>query len=324
MTQAARAITAVATACLLLTLAACDTSEVHPDAGSTAPASTPSPEPSPTAPGPPVAAVDPGAYPTYVALGDSFTAAPLASKTRTTDGCLRSRHNYPALIAAALKRTHLEDRSCSGADTTSLIGVQQTLGGLAPAQFDALSENTSLVTIGIGGNDFSIYGTLLGTCPSLRHRDPTGAPCRKQLTSRGTDRLLAHVAELGPRMTAIIAGIRDRSPNAEIVVVGYPNAIPAVGTCPDLPLAEGDYAYAANVNATMARTQKRAAQRAGATYIDVYAASKGHDICSDDPWVNGSVTSADTALAYHPLIAEQRAVAQLVLDALPPHGPDAG
>ena len=38
----------------------------------------------------------------YVALGDSYTAAPLVPDTDTTNGCLRSTNNYPALVAAAL------------------------------------------------------------------------------------------------------------------------------------------------------------------------------------------------------------------------------
>jgi lysophospholipase L1-like esterase len=267
--------------------------------------------------GRPSSDVKPGAYPSYVALGDSFTAAPLASRTDPANGCLRSRDNYPALVAAAMTGTELDDRSCTGADTTALVGVQNTPKGVVPAQFDALTAETSLVSIGIGGNDFGIYGTLVGTCPGLRAEDPTGAPCRDQLTAGGRDQLLAKVAKLGPRLEATIAGVRDRSPRAEIVVVGYPAAITDGQTCPDLlPLADGDYAYAASINAALAHTQKLAAERAGVTYVDTYAASLGHDICSAEPWVNGRVTSADTALAYHPLLVEQQAVARLLLATL--------
>src|SRR5688572_23797059 len=45
----------------------------------------------------------------YVALGDSYTAAPLVPDTDTTNGCLRSTNNYPALVAAALPGTELVD-----------------------------------------------------------------------------------------------------------------------------------------------------------------------------------------------------------------------
>ena len=56
-----------------------------------------------------------------------------------------------------------------------------------------------------------------------------------------------------------------------------------------------------------------AAKQTGAEFVDMYAASDGHDICSDDPWVNGRKTEPGTALAYHPLAVEQQAVADLVL-----------
>ena len=71
-----------------------------------------------------------GRYSPYVAMGDSYTAAPLVPD-RHGDGCLRSSHNYPALVAAALP-AELVDVSCSGADSTSLVGVQQTTAEPSP------------------------------------------------------------------------------------------------------------------------------------------------------------------------------------------------
>ncbi len=133
------------------------------------------------------------------------------------------------------------------------------------------------------------------------------------MTSGGTDQLLADIEKLGPRLESIVAGVRDRSPDATILVVGYPDTVPTEGTCPDLPLAEGDYAYANEINQALADTQRAAAERAGVPYVDTYTASQGHDICAEEPWVNGPVTSARTALAYHPLQVEQDAIARLIL-----------
>jgi hypothetical protein len=102
-----------------------------------------------------------------------------------------------------------------------------------------------------------------------------------------------------------------------MVVVDYPRIAPRSGTCPRLlPLATGDYRWAGQVNDRLSRSVRRAARRAGATYVDVQAASVGHDICSDDPWVNGQQTVQGKALAYHPFAEEQRAVADLVLEKL--------
>src|ERR1700738_2192663 len=62
----------------------------------------------------------------YVALGDSFTSGPLIPNQRLDSlGCLRSDHNYPALLAARLKVGTFVDASCSGAQTTDMTAAQQ-------------------------------------------------------------------------------------------------------------------------------------------------------------------------------------------------------
>ncbi|MGZ4449195.1 MAG: SGNH/GDSL hydrolase family protein [Nocardioides sp.] len=253
------------------------------------------------------------AFPTYVALGDSYTAAPLVPTTDTSNGCLRSSNNYPALVAAALPGTQLTDVSCSGADSASLVGVQQVSGNLQPAQFDALQEDTSLVTVGIGGNDDHLFATVIGTCSQLGRQHPQGSPCTDRFTHGGTDRLGKELDAIRTRITAIVTGIRDRSPKARIVVVGYPQIVPASGTCPQLPLARGDYPYVRSVNVGLARALQRGAAAGKADYVDLFAATAGHDICAKDPWINGATTDPSAALAFHPFAAEQQKAAQLVL-----------
>ena len=61
---------------------------------------------------------------------------------------------------------------------------------------------------------------------------------------------------------------------------------------------------------------RKAALATGSTYVDVWTASSGHDICSDDPWINGSVNNERAAARYHPFAKEQAAVADLVTAAL--------
>ncbi len=64
------------------------------------------------------------------------------------------------------------------------------------------------------------------------------------------------------------------------------------------------------------RALRGAAKDSGADFVDVWKASRGHDICSSDPWVNGAVTDRGRAAAFHPFAAEQEAVAGLVLAAI--------
>ncbi|MET1058766.1 MAG: SGNH/GDSL hydrolase family protein [Nocardioides sp.] len=272
---------------------------------------------------PPDAAVERGvrtptapAFERYVALGDSYTAAPLIAGKSSNDGCFRSSNNYPSLVAAELDGTDLDDRSCSGATTTNMTSRQpNAFGGRPwPAQFRGLTKDTDLVTLGIGGNDFNLFSPRTGLCPRLRGSDPTGNPCQRTYASGGSDTLLRDARRIRGRVAAVIRGIRKRAPEARIVVVDYPRISPTTGTCPRrLPLSDGDYAWAAAVNAQLSASVRGAARQTGAEFVDLYAASGGHDVCSDDPWVNGPKSEPGTALAYHPLAVEQRAVADLVL-----------
>ena len=273
------------------------------------------PEPSPP-PGPAETTGSPTAAPTkydrYVALGDSYTAAPLVPPTDTSTTCLRSGVNYPALVAEGMPGTALTDVSCSGAATENMTSPQRGMTGAVPPQFDALRRGTDLVTVGLGGNDDGLFGAVLGECTKLAASEPTGSPC----TARFEGRTDASLDRIRSNLADVVAGVRARSPKARILLVGYPQIVPESGTCDDLPLAEGDYAFARQVNEDLNDAVEEAAGDTDAEYVDVWDPSAGHDICGDEPWINGRVTSADRALAYHPLAVEQQAVARLVLDSL--------
>ena len=248
----------------------------------------------------------------YVALGDSYTAAPLVPPTDTSTVCLRSRVNYPALVARQLPGARLTDVSCGGATTADMWVRQRGHGGSVPPQLAALRRGTDLVTIGIGGNNDNLFGTTLARCTQLRASDPAGSPCADEFG----DALVPVLSRIRQHVARVVRGVRARAPHARVLVVGYPQIVPASGTCPDLPLATGDYRYARRVNEGLARAVGRAAHDAHATYVDLWGPSRDHDICARDPWINGRVTSAARALAYHPLAVEQEHVAGLVLDAL--------
>lgn len=252
----------------------------------------------------------------YVALGDSFTSAPLVPETDPADPCLRSSMNYPALVAQAVPGLELTDVSCAGADSTALVGVQTIGSDLVPAQFDALSDDTDLVTVGMGGNDFGLLGSLIADCASSSSVDPQGQPCTDAALGGQKQDLTKVLPKLEERITAVLAGVADRAPGAEVVLVGYPRLLPATGTCPQLPVAAGDYDYVRSLDRGLNDALARAAQASGVTYVDVFAASEGHDICSAQPWVNGKDTIPGRALAFHPFAEGQQAVADLVVDAI--------
>lgn len=251
-------------------------------------------------------------YDHYVALGDSYTAAPLVPPADTSTICLRSGRNYPALVTEALPGTRLTDVSCSGATTLNVTTPQQSQTGVVPPQLDAVRRGTDLVTIGLGGNDEALFGTLLVRCTQLAEQEPQGTPCADQLRE-GVNGTLERTRE---SLVEVVAEVRERAPDARVLLVGYPQIVPESGTCADLPLAAGDYPFARTVNERLTRAVATAAEASDAEYVDVWTPSAGHDICGDEPWINGRVTKVTQALAYHPLAVEQEAVADLVIDAL--------
>jgi lysophospholipase L1-like esterase len=259
-------------------------------------------------------------FPTYVALGDSYTAAPGVPQTEQETGCLRSNGNYASQVANQLKSDFV-DVSCSGASTVSLVGAQQANGHVLPPQFAALSPDTSLVTLGIGGNDLQLFQTMVGTCGQLALSHPKGSPCRDYMADAGKkkDLLVEKIAKVGDRVTSALKGIHDRAPKAKVVLVGYPQPIPAKGSCRILPIAKGDYPYVHGLVVRLDDAMRDAARKAKAAFVDVLKASKGHDICAGaDAWVNGVNTDLMRALAFHPFAEEQQAVADLVMKKLGP------
>ncbi len=252
----------------------------------------------------------------YVAMGDSYTAAPLfpLAESEQINGCLRSDQNYPALVASQID-AELIDVSCSGASTTSMFSKQKFVDNERPPQLDSLAPETDLVTLGIGANDFRYFSKMIFTCLKVAKRDPEGSPCReKNLTPQGRDRIEKNLGEIRRNVERVVHAIADRAPNAQILLVGYPQLLPEEGTCrAKLPLAVGDYEYTRNLNLRLANAVRKGGVKAGAEFVDLVEASQGHDICSDEPWVAGIRGAPKRAMGLHPYPAEQRAVADLVV-----------
>lgn len=255
----------------------------------------------------------------YVAMGDSYTAAPLdpLDDAQVIDDCLRSTSNYPTLVADELG-IQVTDVSCSGASTVSIFGDQKFTTKVQPPQIEALSPDADLVTVGIGANDFTFFTDMMFDCLAIADTDVQGAPCRdSNADAEGRDRLRAHLYKIRKNVRNVVLAIAKRAPEARILLIGYPQILPSTGTCrARLPLAVGDYAYTLDLNLSLAKAVRNGGVAAGAEYVDLVAASQGHDICSDKPWIAGIRGKDNKAAGLHPYPLEQEAVAQLVLDQL--------
>jgi lysophospholipase L1-like esterase len=268
---------------------------------------------------PPAAGAAGDTLPHYVALGDSYTSGPgIPNQTPESGGCRRSDHNYPHLVAEALGIEDFTDVSCDGATTDHMAAPQPLPGGLTNgAQFDALAPDVDLVTLGIGGNDIG-FGEIAVTCAGLSLLPPFGAPCRHHYTRHG-DEVGARLDAAAPKVAAVLAAIRELAPAARILVVGYPVILPAAGPgCwPLMPIAVGDVAWLRGVEGRLNAMLADEAAAAGATFVDTYTSSVGHDVCRlpGRKWVEGFVPTAP-ASAVHPNALGMANSARQVLAAL--------
>jgi len=248
--------------------------------------------------------------PGYVALGDSYTSAPLVLPIAAGSplDCGRSARNYPHLTAQALGFS-LTDVSCGGAQTSNLTTAQYSD---APAQDDALSAGTRVVTLGMGGNDNNTFITAVAGCGVLDAADGLniGSPCKSVFGSTFTDDINAD----GPVIGAALQHIHQLAPNAQVYVVGYPDILPQSGGCwPQMPMTTGDVAYLNGVEENLDAMLKAEAQANGATFVDTFTQSIGHDACKPEGtrWVEPVVPSTD-AISVHPNAAGEAEMAAAV------------
>ncbi len=255
----------------------------------------------------------------YVALGDSYTAAPLVLNQGSEPlGCARSDHNYPSLVAQAVL-AELRDVSCSSATTEHMTAPQSTTIGVNPPQFGALHAGATLVTVGIGGNDVGLVGAAV-KCIQLGVLAPTGTACRSNFAKPGGgDALVDQIAASAPKIAATLQGIHARSPQARVLIVGYPDVAPRDGgSCyPLVPLSADDIAY---LDEMLRRTNAMIAEQANANdaeYVDTYEDSSGHDVCTlpGTRWFEGVVPTAP-AYPVHPNALGEASMARSVLRVL--------
>jgi hypothetical protein len=174
------------------------------------------------------------------------------------------------------------------------------------------------VSVTIGGNDIGFASVAL-TCLSLMALNPFGAPCKDHYTEGGTDVLAASIAAAAPKVAAVLQGIHQRSPQARVLVVGYIDIMPVTGPgCwPFVPIAVGDFSYLRGVEEQINQMIAAQASANGATFVDTYTPSIGHDVCQDYGvrWVEGFVPTMPAA-PVHPNVLGMQGAAAAVLSAL--------
>jgi len=264
----------------------------------------------------------------YVALGDSYTAGPgIPGQAGVPAGCDRSSSSYPFLVAQQLrlKADQVRDVSCSGAAIASLSAPQPTSDGTNPAQLTALTPATTLVTLGIGGNDLD-WATVLTRCVELDlipalipgSAAASAAPCQAYYTSGGTDQIQQDIQTAAAQLAGALTDIKTRAPHARIYVVGYPDLLPsAAAACADtLALTQGDLTFLNQEEQQLNTMLRQDAQAAGAVFVDTYTPSIGHDACPDPAtrWIEPLIPSGGAPM--HPNALGEQGIADAVIHAI--------
>lgn len=218
----------------------------------------------------------PGDVVRYVNMGDSYSAASgvLPPAPGSPPQCLQSLRNWGHLLADRWDYA-LTDVSCGAAETRHFSEPQYP--GVAP-QVEALSEETDVVTLTIGGNDGGVFfGAIIACSTAAALTAGTGNPCEQQNGDRFTD-TIENVTY--PDLVETLETVRAAAPNAHVGIAGYLQILPEERGCfPIMPVAVGDVPYINGIQATLNDAVRRAAEATGVTYIDVTEASQGHDAC---------------------------------------------
>ncbi len=247
------------------------------------------------------AAIAPGAK--YVALGSSFAAGP--GIDAQLGSCGRSDHSYSHLVAEALE-LELTNVSCNGATIANILDTPQ---GDSALQIDAISEDTALVTVTIGGNDIT-YTSSTFTC-SGKAADER---CTANLDQAAID---AAVSRLPARLGEMMDTIKERAPEAIIVLVTYPRVFPEDAiSCSELELSADDTIYLASLGSKLEDAFVSATLSRQNLIADSYVLAEGHGPCATtERWVNGA-TVRESGIRYHPTAEGHEEMARLVLVAL--------
>ncbi|MFI7498786.1 SGNH/GDSL hydrolase family protein [Streptomyces sp. NPDC049687] len=259
--------------------------------------------PAATAQSPAVAAGD---GPNYVALGDSYASGAGLPDVKDKD-CDRTKYGYAHLIStssavAGLNRA-FKDVTCSGATTREFWNSK----GTTPPQANALTPNTKLVTLTMGGNDVGFVEVLTTCTKQAILTGLKGSPCKAEFTKGGKDELGERINTMEGRIRDVLAEVRRRSPDAKVIVVGYPALFPDNGVgCPSagVPIAEGDFAFLRDTTKKLNRALQRqaAAGGVGMYFADTYALTAGHDMCQPgkERWIEPLMKPAEDTQIAHP------------------------
>ncbi|MFF9150596.1 SGNH/GDSL hydrolase family protein [Streptomyces sp. NPDC014861] len=248
-----------------------------------------------------------------VFFGDSYTAnygiAPINHQDNEKLFCFQATQNYPAVAAKRLATSGITldvqaDVSCGGALVEHFWREQQLLGGAsAPAQQDALKDDTQLVVGGLGGNTVGFTNILKQCSAKLRgdegvllpgspvDPDEPAGECKSFFESGdGKEWLDYQFQRVEGDLEEALLRMSYHSPDAERVLVGYPRLVPQDTTkCSTAAPGQTELPFADiptdalpvldQVQKRLNDIMKKAAADDGADFVDLYDRTGSNTAC---------------------------------------------
>jgi hypothetical protein len=316
----------------------------------------------------------------YVALGDSYQsgegASPFYTETDIDSGnqCHRSPDAYPVLLANSPifenefwgSPPTLEFWACSGAVVKDMwntwpsdeyIPYHETTwaddrgAGSIPnwrttstfmSQMDRLTEDTAVVTLGIGGNDLGFVPILqaclltdtatvvkmasdlvgpVGVLPGMSCQKATNA----YFDANFTNLIIPSADRPDQDWESLLEQVHQRSPQATVIVVGYPRLFPEQyspfdGTIGDYchGLLRSSQLYLNDLGREVANLEQRWAMKNGAIFVNPAPLFHGNELCSspDDQAAINGIVPFDARQSFHPNARGHRILANAIVRTL--------
>ena len=249
-------------------------------------------------------------------MGDSYASgvgAKSDSWIASSGSCYRSTDSWAYSVRTYIARqagqpVPLRFKACAGA----------VVADVRNNQLSALSTATRWVTLSVGGNDLE-FGKTIQECVLLRQgSDTPDFDCTDEVTARQ-----ALLPDLKKSLVAIYTEVKQRAPNAQILVTGYPYLASkpygdVLGFAGLLTQSEVD-ALEEGVDKADATIQE-ACVEAGVTFVDTRQEFIGKSCGGDPQWINclvynpvlGRDSGAAVVRSFHPNAAGNAAYARVV------------
>ena len=304
-------------------------------------------------------AFSPSSKPTVaqVSLGDSYSAgeglgsywanSDNGSGTADKDGCHRSSQAYPALTFTNMVAKHpgvseFHDVACSGAEFNEVTGTISANMENPQLTTGWLDKNTTLVTVGIGGNDAHfapiLKACLLSGVAVTTSGVATNACVLPTYILAGDQGPLVSVEpsvidSLNAKYIALFNLIHQLAPAAKVISLAYPHVVTtgpqAYGlVCSTYQLPTRNYfaTWTDRLDANLAAV----AAGLGVTVVDPRTTFTGHEACgpsagTSTEWINGVVNWSNSGSgwsvvgtgSFHPKAAGHSQEAALIKKVLP-------